>query len=165
MFLRTVVSVGSVLLGCGGASSSQLLNPFDGEGGGGSDASSEGAAAVHGGADLGVKCGPGTPCTVPAEVCCRYGNGAVDACLPTLLCLGGLSIPCDDSSDCAAAGHPGQVCCLMANAQGGPTSVQCEDPSACGGTQLCNVATGDACPNNTSCRPGQQALQGYDTCR
>lgn len=126
--------------------------------------------------DPGVKCGSGD-CSVPSEACCRRqvnGNFSY-MCLPTGTCQGlntpSLEIPCDDSTDCATAGSPGQVCCVTIG--GGPgggnaaSEVVCRDPSECtqqqSRTPACENDAG-VCPQGTTCRTSSQTLPGYRLC-
>ena len=88
-----------------------------------------------------VHCVGSGDCAIPSQVCCRDSAGDT-ACVGAGGC-GALSIPCDDSDGCAAAGHLGWVCCLSVDIQGNPSSVQCMAPSDCaststeGRTQMC----------------------------
>jgi hypothetical protein len=171
--LCDAVSVASILIvvACGGADHSDLLDPRASEAGSAS-AAMDAAGAVGATTDTGVKCGMSGVCSVPTEVCCRpnrNGGPASDGCTKAGACAG-LEIPCDDAADCAAAGQPGFVCCLAADSLGRAASIQCTEPGSCGGilvsgAPLCDRAVGGSCPDGTSCLPSQQTLRGYDICR
>jgi hypothetical protein len=156
---------------CSGAAPSDLLGPGASlDGGGGNEASSSNEGGGHegggeAGVDPGINCpGIGT-CYVPAQVCCKGDTSFV--CAPAGGC-GGISIPCDDTADCTAAGHAGTVCCLTGATTGVPPSVACMPPSACVGSQgrtpICdpNVPT---CPTGQSCQLSQTTLPGFNICK
>jgi hypothetical protein len=169
------VPLACALAACGGAAPSDLLDdaaapaatadagtgPHD-SGSSTVDARADG----QGGSSQGVHCPNAGDCPVPGQVCCKTAQG--DSCVATGTCPG-LSIPCDDTADCEAAGMAGTVCCLVNGANGLASSVQCLSPNDCqpstGRTRLCNPAVSDSCPSGQSCLPSQQSLPGFDICR
>jgi hypothetical protein len=177
----------AVAVGCGGANGSDLLT---GDGGGGSSSSGSGHDSGGGDGskdatsenpvtmDMGVNCPGQGFCMVPAQVCCldTSGGGSQFSC--TSSDAGGgddasggcaaLSIPCDDATDCAAAGSPGDVCCVTAGSNDAASEVACVAPDQCssqGHARVCNpMGPPDQCPNGKTCRASTKTLPGFYLC-
>jgi hypothetical protein len=96
-----------------------------------------------------VHCGVDT-CNAPTQHCCVDATGS--HCVDALAACSGLSIPCDDPSDCPS----GKGCCSEARS-GRVAQVECEDPTSClskGHVLLCSpadpsVCNGGACVSTT----------------
>ncbi len=175
------VLTAALLGGCGGASQSDLFTSsgVDSGGGGkdsggGKDGGGDGGAGSDSG-DPGISCGH-VECTAGAQVCCRAGTAppydyqcGQQACPDRTL-----AIPCDDATDCATLGQPGDVCCgsysvdpMTQNTQ--IYQVGCRAPSECVNQQLrailCDPNAVDPCPNDAgTCQMSVQTLPGYDLC-
>jgi hypothetical protein len=174
--------------GCGGAGQSDLLS--GGDGGSMQDVGTHDtglhdsqsndvgvkdvAMEVAPPDDQGVNCPGQGFCMIPAQVCCldtSMGNATFsctssdgDAATPCMA----LSIPCDDATDCAKAGSPGDVCCVTANAGDTAGDVSCRAPGDCdtqGHARVCNPAgPASQCPNGKTCRPSTKTLPGFYLC-
>jgi hypothetical protein len=127
------------------------------------------ASAPHDAPTLpGVQCGE-SMCALGTETCCREGTStpytlqctAADACT-------GLSIPCADSDDCAAGGHPGYVCCGVFDKSDMIDEVGCVAPSDCTYKDyrviLCSQTSPDACPTGETCETSSLTLRGFSLC-
>lgn len=131
-------------------------------------------------ADPGIQCGTAS-CAVDTEVCCRTHTGGTVgsdsfACTPPASCADStatLAIPCDDTADCAALGHPGTVCCAVVASQ--PPSqttraiaVSCENPAVCisknSRVYLCDPKDPNPCPSGAACKLSIGTLVGYYLC-
>jgi hypothetical protein len=122
------------------------------------------AGSTDAGPAMVVHCPGAADCLVPSQVCCHIASG--NTCTAANACMG-LSIPCDDSTDCPATGRQASVCCITPNVLGIAASVTCRAAAACAGptmAQLCDPA-GNSCPNGTSCVPSTLTLVGFDFCR
>jgi len=170
-----VLPLACTLAACGGAAPSDLLEadaaaPPKTAADAGTESHDSGSTVdarpdAQGG-DPGVHCPNAGYCHVPGQVCCKTDQG--DACTATGSCPG-LSIPCDDTADCEAAGMAGKVCCLVNGSTGMASSVQCLSRNDCqpsmGRTLLCNPMVAGTCPSGQACLPSQQSLPGFDICR
>ena len=141
------------------------------------------------GGDPGILCGDlslATYCRVGDQVCCRrgmnnQGGNVTNTCEKATSCPSSyaISIPCDDTQDCAELGFTDSVCCLeidpmtaLATGVACVKSSQCvSDPTAMTErTNLCDplLAPQDACPNSAvtgmTCRLSTMTLPGYDIC-
>lgn len=169
-----VLPLACTLAACGGAAPSDLLDaaaavPTNTADAGTRSHDSGPTADAHADAqsgDPGVNCPSSGYCQVPGQVCCKTDQG--DSCAAIGSCPG-LSIACDDTADCEAAGMTGKVCCLVNGSNGMASSVRCLSPNDCqpsqGRTMLCNPLVVDSCPTGQACLPSQQSLPGFDICR
>ena len=181
----------AIAAGCGGASQSDLLT---GDGGGGSDAAVDNRVPDSGHADgmtkdvatemapppdQGVECPGQGFCMVPSQVCCldMSTGSSTFSCTSSDADAGGddggatcmaLSIPCDDATDCATAGSPGDVCCVTPGANDVADLVACVPPAMCdtqGHARVCNPAgPADQCPMGKTCRMSTKTLPGFNLC-
>lgn len=82
---------------------------------------------------------------------------------------GDVLLPCDDTADCDALGHIGDVCCAQADKNGIVSAVQCRAASDCsaknGQTNLCDPSASNPCPNGGTCQPSMVSIPGYTICR
>jgi len=116
--------------------------------------------------DRGIACGPQT-CAPGSQVCCYSFDAGPLTCASS--CPSDqLALPCDDTADCVAAGHPSSVCCATL----GPapevhaTKVVCT--SSCptkGATPLCDPLDRNICPSGDSCQPSTLNVPGYHVCK
>ncbi len=178
---------------CGGAGQSDLLT---GDGGGGSDAAGDNRVpdSGHGDGmtkdaagetappqDDGVNCPGQGFCKVPSQVCCldTSTGSAMFSCTSSDGDAGGgddggggacmaLSIPCDDATDCATAGSPGDVCCVTPGPNDVADLVVCTTPAMCdtqGHARVCNPqGPADQCPTGKTCRASSKTLPGFYLC-
>jgi hypothetical protein len=160
---------------CSGTPSSPLL---DGDGSvshadAGSDAAKdtghpEAAPPLDVAPPPGVQCGEAV-CTLGSQTCCREGTAAPYTlqCTAASACTG-LSIPCADAADCAAGGHPGDVCCGHFDKSDIVDQVGCVDPSGCRYVDsrviLCDPSAPDACPGGEMCETSSLTLRGFNLC-
>jgi hypothetical protein len=186
MFGAVVVGF-ALAVGCGGAGQSDLLS--GGDSGATQDGASRDSARDSATNDVGVKdaametapppdqgvnCPGQGFCMVPGQVCCldtSTGNSTFsctssdgDASNPCMA----LSIPCDDAADCAAAGSPGDVCCVTASGNDTAGDVSCRSPADCstqGHARVCNPSgPADQCPMGKTCKPSTKTLPGFYLC-
>jgi hypothetical protein len=168
-----VAPLACALAACGGAAPSDLLDAdaavsSSADAGSGSRDSGPTADARPDATagDPGVRCPSAGSCEVPDQVCCKSAQG--DSCVGAGSCPA-LSIPCDDTADCEAAGMTGKVCCLVNGPDGIASSVQCLSPNDCqpsqGRTTLCNPQAAASCPSGQTCLPSEKSLPGFDICR
>jgi hypothetical protein len=127
--------------------------------------------------DPGVQCSDNGQvfCSVPTQSCCRIGQSNYTyQCMTTGQCQTlnqiTLEIPCDDATDCATAGHAGQVCCAVYNGSSTATQVVCRDASQCSQAQsaviVCDRNDPTSCPvAGTSCQKSTGTLPAYYICK
>ena len=128
-------SSGSTSSGSSGSTSSSSSGSTSSSSSGSTSSSSSSSSS---GGDAGptakIKCGSSF-CTPGTQVCCRkpglpneYNCTAPNACNSA----GSLTIPCDDATDCSAAGQPGTVCCgRTASARSGSACRRGETSDSC----------------------------------
>jgi len=125
------------------------------------DVAADAAAADAGRAFVGkIECDTQT-CDATTQHCCVDSTGP--HCVEVLAACAGLSIPCDDPSDCP----PGNGCCSEAR-EGQIAQVECEEPTSClskGHVLLCSPGDPGACSSGI-CLPAAQAPlpPGYHQC-
>jgi hypothetical protein len=116
-----------------------------------------------------VQCSSGDCNISENQICCYSSDTHIGTCDTSADCSGDgqFPIPCDSTSDCAALGFTGTVCCAQADNTGAVTSVQCKAPANCrsdqGQTNLCDPG-GNDCTAAQTCTPSKVSLPGYDIC-
>jgi len=110
-------------------------------------------------------------CSVGSQVCCKQGGATTSyACENGTTCStsGAVPIPCDDTADCAALGHVGDLCCLTTSSTGRVTEVTCRSQVDCdmnvGRRGLCDPRATDPCPAGGSCKLSTVTLPGFYVC-
>jgi hypothetical protein len=175
-------STSIVVAACGGAGHNDLLDGTPDAGSKADAANSDAAgdaridAGEAGSSDPGIRCASNY-CTVGTQSCCREGDTTpyTDTCVPVGQCQGdggtrSLEIPCDDTADCAAEGHPNMVCCVEGDSSSNAAAVTCRPPAECVASQgrapLCDPASPNPCsPATPKCLPSTQTLVGYSICQ
>jgi hypothetical protein len=169
---------GAAAVSCSGAQGSPLLGGEAGTDGevvdtGTVDAAKEtGPAEAAPPADVppvpGIPCGDAV-CTLGSQTCCREGSSAPYTlqCTSSSACTG-LSIPCADTADCTAGGHPGDVCCGQFDKDDLVVEVGCVAPTECQYTDyrviLCSLSGSDPCPSGETCQTSSLTLRGFNLC-
>lgn len=120
-----------------------------------------------------LACGTST-CNALVEGCCRSGDPA-DASAESFGCVsdaaackGGLVVTCDETANCTALGHLGDVCCAVIPDSGNAaTSTVCMPFASCTGAIMCRPGDDEACDVDAgqSCLPSAQTILGYDICK
>lgn len=138
-------------------------------------ASDVGSDVVDAGIDVPVSpiaCGTST-CNALVEACCRVAP-PTDASLGSFHCASdaadctGLMVTCDETANCNALGHTGDVCCAMLPDGGtAATSTSCIPASSCTGAIMCQPGDDEDCNVDAgeSCLPSIQTIIGYDICK
>jgi hypothetical protein len=144
---------GAAAVSCSGAQGSPLL---------GGEAGTDGEVVDTGTVDAAV-------CTLGSQTCCREGSSAPYTlqCTSSSACTG-LSIPCADTADCTAGGHPGDVCCGQFDKDDLVVEVGCVAPTECQYTDyrviLCSLSGSDPCPSGETCQTSSLTLRGFNLC-
>ena len=120
-----------------------------------------------------LACGTST-CNALAESCCRRGSftqadAESFACVDSGAdCDGGLLVTCDQPANCAAQGHPGDVCCgVLPDGGTIATSTACVPQSACKGVFLCEPGDDEMCKFDAgqSCKASASTILGWLICK
>jgi hypothetical protein len=111
--------------------------------------------------DSGIHCGS-MSCAASNRTCCDP-EGSPNC---TSSFCGRLDLPCDDDSDCAAAGHPGDVCCANLNTSNTSVLLVVCQTTCNGGHNiiLCDPNEPGACPAGKTCKT-YSVLNGYYACQ
>ena len=142
------------------------------------DASDDVDVVKDAGADIVVPmsplaCGTST-CNALAQGCCRTGDPA-DASAESFACVsdaaacnGGLVVTCDETANCTALGHVGDICCAVIPDSGNAATSTVYMPFAsCTGAIMCQPGDDEACDVEAgqSCLPSVQTILGYTICK
>jgi len=120
-----------------------------------------------------LACGAST-CNVFGQACCRTGSASQAdaesfACVADDAGCAGLRVTCDDSTSCAALGHPGMECCAVVPDGGtAATSTACVAKGACGaGVVMCQPGDDEICDVDAgqSCLPSVATILGWTICK
>jgi hypothetical protein len=117
---------------------------------------------------IGCTLDAGLRCAVGTETCCR-SLGPAFACTASAGCaaVAQLSVPCDDALDCAALGHPNELCCAT-TVSNVVRDVACRKAVDCTLTanrrNLCDPSATDPCPNGGTCKLSTQTMPGFWIC-
>jgi hypothetical protein len=107
-----------------------------------------------------LECG-GETCHSATQLCCLDSTGS--HCVDALAACSGVSIPCDDPSDCSQ----GKACCSEERSAQ-VVHVECEDATSClskGHVLLCSPRDPGACSGGTCAPTTQTPLPpGYHQC-
>jgi len=107
-------------------------------------------------------------CDVGQAVCCSEGNGDF-ACTSASSCLApAVAVPCDESTDCAALGQTGDVCCLQLGSNGKGTAVGCIADTSCTTAKnrrvMCDPTAATPCPTGQTCKLSTITFPGFYVC-
>ena len=104
-------------------------------------------------------------CKPASQACCR-GIASYTCIDKSQACVASVKLSCDDSSDCAAQGLAGQICCGQFE-NGRIARAVCAQPQNCASNNtvwFCDPNEKDSCPPNLVCRVSQQTFPGYNLC-
>jgi hypothetical protein len=120
-----------------------------------------------------LACGDAS-CNALTEACCRTGV-VTDASVQSFACVSdasacknGLVVTCDDSTNCAALGHPGEACCAeVPDGASMATKTSCVPANACTGMIMCQAGDDEICDVDAgqSCLPSMQTIVGWTICK